>query len=81
MEPSLFLMSSNADPGHRNVSCTWEGDRLMLRAKNGYDANELALAEEFSDAISVSIAQPFNGETKIESVTPLSVAAHDMRSS
>jgi hypothetical protein len=53
----------------------------MLRAKNGYDANELALAEEFSDAISVSIAQPFNGETKIESVTPLSVAAHDMRSS
>jgi hypothetical protein len=57
-------------PWHRNVSCTWEGNRLMLRAENDYDANGLALAEEFSDAISVSIAQPFNGEIKIESVTP-----------
>lgn len=58
-------------PWHRNVYCTWEGDRLLLRAENDYDADGRGLIDEFSEAISTSIAQSFDGEIEIESVTPL----------
>lgn len=58
-------------PWHRNVSCTWDGDRLMLRAESDDDADGRVLADEFSDAIAACVAQAFDGEIKIESVIPI----------
>lgn len=38
-------------PWHRNVSCRWEKDRIVLEAENDYDPDGKALIDEFSDAI------------------------------
>ena len=43
-------------PWHQNVRCEWDGTRLMLLAENDFDSDGLALLDEFSDAISASIA-------------------------
>jgi hypothetical protein len=56
---------------HSNVICSWDGNRLILRADNDFDFNGLALIDEFSDCISAYIAELFDGEIKIESIIKL----------
>ena len=58
-------------PCHQNVRCEWDGTRLILQAENDYDSNGLALLDEFSDAISASIADGFDGGIDVVSVSPL----------
>jgi hypothetical protein len=41
----------------------------MLQAENDYDSNGLALLDEFSDAISASIADGFDGGIEVVSVS------------
>jgi hypothetical protein len=53
---------------HKNVSCTWDGSRLILSAENDYDPDGVALMDEFSDCISAYIAEPFDGEIRLELV-------------
>ena len=54
---------------HSNVTCTWEGSRLILSAENDYDADGLALMDEFSDCIAAYITGGFDGDIQVESVT------------
>jgi hypothetical protein len=54
---------------HTNVSCTWDGSRLILSADNDYDRNGLALMDEFSDCLAAYLAEGFDGEIRIESIT------------
>lgn len=58
-------------PRHKNVACTWDGSRLILQAENDFDSSGLALLDEFSDAISASVSEPFDGDIQVVSVTPL----------
>ena len=59
-------------PWHENVSCTWDGARLVLSAENDYDSDGSALMDEFSDCISAYVESGFDGQLKVESV-----ARHD----
>jgi hypothetical protein len=43
----------------------------MLKAENDFDSNGLALLDEFSDAISASIADGFHGGIEVVSVSHL----------
>jgi hypothetical protein len=45
-------------PWHENVTCSWDGDTLILQAENDYDKEGLALLDEFSDAIAACINVP-----------------------
>ena len=55
---------------HSSVCCTFEGDELTLTADNDFDANGLALLDEFSDCISAYFAEtPGDGSLEIKSVT------------
>ena len=56
-------------PWHSNVTCTWDGERLILQADNDFDSDGLALIDEFSESISAYIAELFDGDIKIESIT------------
>ena len=58
-------------PWHRNVQCEWDGFRLILRAENDFDSNGLLLLDEFSDAISASINDGFDGGIDVVSVNHL----------
>lgn len=58
-------------PWHQNVRCEWDGSRLILQAENDFDSNGLALLDEFSDAISASIADGFDGGIEVVSVSHL----------
>jgi hypothetical protein len=58
-------------PWHQNVRCEWAGSRLILQAENDFDSNGLALLDEFSDAISASIADGFDGGIEVVSVRHL----------
>lgn len=58
-------------PWHENVSCVWDGTQLMLLADNDFDADGLALVDEFSDAITACIKEGFDGDIEIVSVTSL----------
>jgi hypothetical protein len=55
-------------PWHQNVSCEWDGSRLILQADNDFDENGLALLDEFSDAISACMSEPFDGEIEVLSI-------------
>jgi hypothetical protein len=55
-------------PWHTNVSCEWDGERLVLSAENDLDGDGAALSDEFSDAIAAYIAEPFDGSISVESV-------------
>jgi hypothetical protein len=57
-------------PWHRNVHCEWDGSRLILQADHDFDSNGLALLDEFSDAISASITDGFDGGIDVVSVSP-----------
>ena len=54
---------------YSNVSCTWDGARLILQAENDVDSDGVALLDEFSDCTAAYIGELFDGEIKIESVT------------
>ena len=56
-------------PWQRNARCTWDGVVLRLQADNDLDDNGAALTDEFSDAISACIAEGFDGNITVESVT------------
>jgi hypothetical protein len=43
-------------PWHENAECGWDGASLLLSAENDFDAEGLALMDEFSDAIAACIA-------------------------
>lgn len=43
-------------PWHENVKCEWNSTSLVLTAENDYDAQGIALMDEFSDAIAACIA-------------------------
>ena len=58
-------------PWPRNVQCEWDGFRLILRAENDFDSNGLALLDEFSDAISSSITDRFDGGVDVVSLNHL----------
>jgi hypothetical protein len=58
-------------PWHQNVRCDWDGSRLILHAENDFDSNGLALLDEFSDAISASISDGFDGGIDVVSVSQL----------
>lgn len=58
-------------PRHQNVRCEWDGSRVILQAENDFDSNGLALLDEFSDAISASIDDAFDGSIDVVSVCPL----------
>lgn len=58
-------------PWHKNVSCEWDGRRLILQADNDFDSNGLALVDEFSDAISACIKNVGDGNINVQSVTVL----------
>ncbi|MFT3669637.1 MAG: hypothetical protein QM795_13915 [Pseudoxanthomonas sp.] len=52
-----------------NVSCTWDGARLILQADSDFDSNGLALSDEFSDCTAAYIRELFDGEIRVVSVT------------
>jgi hypothetical protein len=56
-------------PWHQDVSCSWDGELLVLEATNDFDADGLALRDEFSDAVSACIKEGFDGDITIRSVT------------
>jgi hypothetical protein len=58
-------------PWHQNVHCEWDGSRLILQADNDFDSNGLAPLDEFSDAISASITDGFDGGIDVVSVSTL----------
>jgi hypothetical protein len=56
-------------PWHENVTCTWDGSRLILQAENDFDSTGAALSDEFSDAIAACIAVGFDGSILLDSIT------------
>lgn len=58
-------------PWHHDVICSWDGELLVLEAVNDFDADSLALCDEFSDAISACIQEGFDGDITILSVISL----------
>ena len=58
-----------------NVSCTWDGARLILRADSDADSNGLALLDEFSDCTAAYIKELFDGKIKVESITRVPAGA------
>jgi hypothetical protein len=58
-------------PWHENMSCEWDGFRLILQADNDFDSTGLALVDEFSDTISACIKDAGDGGIDVQSVTVL----------
>ena len=58
-----------------NVSCTWDGIRLILQADSDVDSNGLALLDEFSDCTAAYIKELFDREIKVESITQVPAGA------
>jgi hypothetical protein len=59
-------------PWHTNVQCTWDGRLIRLEAENDYDDKGLALSDEFSDALTASVAMCQRlGDMRIVSVNKL----------
>jgi hypothetical protein len=56
-------------PWHENVSCSWDGSRLILQVENDFDSNGLATWDEFSDCICAFVPGGFDGEIKLESIS------------
>lgn len=56
-------------PWHKNVTCDWDGSRLILQADNDFDESGLALRDEFSDAIAATIEDYSDGSIETISVT------------
>lgn len=58
-------------PWNKNLTCVWDGFKLILQADSECDSDGLALVDEFSDAISACIHEGFDGDIEVQSVTPL----------
>ena len=56
-------------PWHKNVSCIWDGSRLVLAAISDYDSDGQALLDEFSDCVSAYVVGHFDSDMRVESVT------------
>ena len=56
-------------PWHKNVTCEWKNTKLILEAENEFDSTGDALIDEFSDVISASITEQFDGNIVIVSIT------------
>ena len=56
-------------PWHQNVTCSWDGHSLILKAENDYDEKGLALLDEFSDALSACIDDPQDSTIRVVEVT------------
>jgi hypothetical protein len=57
---------------YANAICRWREDALQLEATSDFDSDGRALAEEFSDAISACVAEPFDGAILVEQVVRIS---------
>lgn len=55
-------------PWHQSVSCTWDGEQLILCAENDWDPDGKAILDEFSDAVSACISGTFESELQIRSI-------------
>jgi hypothetical protein len=62
-------------PWHQNVLCSWDGKRLRLQADGESEVSSAALSDEFSDALSAYVAEPFDGSINVESITQLAAGA------
>lgn len=60
---------------YENVSCIWDGSRLVLQADSDVDSDGIALLNEFADCTAAYIEEPFDGEMKVESVSRLLTGA------
>ena len=58
-------------PHHENVRCTFDNGKLVLQAENNWDADGLALMDEFSDCISSYIVTLFDGDLRLVSSTAI----------
>jgi hypothetical protein len=56
---------------HENARCDWDGSCLILQAENDYDEDGRGLRDEFFDAISASISEPFDGGITVRSISKL----------
>jgi hypothetical protein len=56
---------------HADAICRWREDALQLEATS-LDSEGRALAEEFSEAISACVVEPFDGAIMVEQVVRLS---------
>jgi len=56
-------------PWHDNVSCVWDGSRLVLSAENDHDPDGLALLDEFSDCICAYTPDGTYEDMKVESAS------------
>jgi hypothetical protein len=58
-------------PWHQNVTCSWDGQSLILKAENDYDDKGLALLDEFSDAVTACISDSqYSSNIRIVEITP-----------
>ena len=58
-------------PWHQNVTCTWDGNALILCDENDFDDDGLALMDEFSDAISAYTTADFGCSIRLVSASRL----------
>ena len=56
-------------PWHTVVGCRWDGTQLMLEGHNDFDADGLALLQEFSDCIAAYVPGTFGYEVSVVSVS------------
>jgi hypothetical protein len=54
-------------PHESNVSCSFDGEKLLLVAENDHDPKGRNLMDEFSDVISANV-EPFDGDIRLISV-------------
>ncbi len=57
---------------YENAICRWREDALQLEATSDFDCDGRALAEEFSEAISACVAEPFDGAILVEQIVQVS---------
>ncbi len=53
---------------YHDAKCTWDGSKLLLEAESENDDDGLALTDEFSDCLAAYIAEPFDGDIRIEAI-------------
>ncbi len=51
--------------------CSWDGKHLTLSVENDFDRDGRAVMDEFSDEISASICEGFDGDVRVISVTEI----------
>lgn len=66
--PDDLIAELRERPWHQNPVCTWRDSRLTLVVENDYDAQGLALLDEFQDAVHAYInwSGPIRFEVSVE---------------